>query len=117
MIFDCFTFFNELEILAIRLNEMSPVVDRFVLVEAKRTYQGQPKPLYYNDNKYLFKQYQKKLIHIVTDFPDNIPNYYPKKSAAWRREYFQRDQIALGLKSAKKNDLVIVADVDEIIFC
>ena len=36
MIFDCFSFFNELDILEIRLNVLAPVVDKFVLVEAVR---------------------------------------------------------------------------------
>lgn len=32
MIFDCFTFFNELELLELRLHELAGVVDKFVLV-------------------------------------------------------------------------------------
>ena len=50
MIYDCFTAFNELELLEIRLHELSPVVDRFVLVEATRTHSNLPKPLYFRDN-------------------------------------------------------------------
>ena len=50
MLYDCFTFFNELDILEIRLNEMAPVVDRFVLVEARKTFQGADKPLYFEEN-------------------------------------------------------------------
>lgn len=30
MVYDCFQFFNELDILKIRLNVLDPVVDRFV---------------------------------------------------------------------------------------
>lgn len=37
MIYDCFTFFNELDLLEIRLNILSSVVDKFVLVEADKT--------------------------------------------------------------------------------
>ncbi|MBW2533223.1 MAG: glycosyl transferase GT17 family protein, partial [Deltaproteobacteria bacterium] len=40
MIYDCFPFFNELDLLKIRLEELRPVVDRFVLVEATRTFGG-----------------------------------------------------------------------------
>ncbi len=39
-VYDCFTFFNELELLEIRLNELSSVVDKLVLVEATKTFQG-----------------------------------------------------------------------------
>ncbi len=39
MIYDCFAFFNEMDLLEIRLNTLNDVVDRFVLVEATRTFQ------------------------------------------------------------------------------
>lgn len=37
-IFDCFTFFNELELLELRLKILSPYVDYFVLVESNITH-------------------------------------------------------------------------------
>ncbi|TAH23917.1 MAG: hypothetical protein EAZ07_10320, partial [Cytophagales bacterium] len=43
MIYDCFAFFNELELLEIRLNELNNVVDKFVLVEATRKKKKNPK--------------------------------------------------------------------------
>ena len=46
MIFDCFSFFNELELLEIRLNILNDVVDKFVVVEGTLTHTGKPKPLY-----------------------------------------------------------------------
>lgn len=51
MIYDCFTFFNELNLLEIRLNILNDVVDKFVLVEATKTFSGKDKPLYYEQNK------------------------------------------------------------------
>ena len=33
MVYDCFTFFNEFDLLEIRLNVLNEVVDKFVLVE------------------------------------------------------------------------------------
>lgn len=33
MIYDAFAFNNELDLLEIRLNELDPIMDRFVLVE------------------------------------------------------------------------------------
>ena len=50
MIYDCFTFFNELDLLEIRLNVLRDVVDRFVLVEAGETHTGKRKPLYFREN-------------------------------------------------------------------
>ena len=54
MVYDCFSFFNELDLLEIRLNVLKDVVDKFVLVEATRTHTGRPKPLYYEENKARF---------------------------------------------------------------
>ena len=115
MLYDCFIFFNELDILEIRLNEMSPVVDRFVLVEAKKTFQGTPKPLYFEENKSRFMPFLDKIEHIIVDFPTENDQYRHAKSPAWAREYFQRDQIGQGLKNLQPDDLVLVSDVDEIV--
>ena len=115
MLYDCFTFFNELEILDIRLHEMAPIVDRFVLVEARKTFQGTDKPLYFEDNKALFAPYLAKIEHIIVDFPPEIDYLRPAKSPAWAREYFQRDQIAQGLTTASPDDLILISDVDEIV--
>jgi len=46
-IYDCFIFFNELDLLEIRLKTLDKVVDYFVLVEADKTHRGKKKPLYY----------------------------------------------------------------------
>jgi len=69
-IFDCFAFFNELDLLEIRLNELDPVVDKFILVESTRTFQKQFKPLYFNENKERFKKFLPKIEHVIVDhFP------------------------------------------------
>ena len=49
-IFDGFMFFNEIELLDIRLHELCDVVHRFVVVEATRTFTNLPKPLYYGSS-------------------------------------------------------------------
>lgn len=54
MTYDCCSFFNELDILEIRLNTLNEVVDKFVLVEATWTHTGKPKPLHFEDNKTRF---------------------------------------------------------------
>jgi beta-1,4-mannosyl-glycoprotein beta-1,4-N-acetylglucosaminyltransferase len=47
MIIDCFPFFKELDLLEIRLNELDPVIDYFVLVEASKTQSKLDKPFYF----------------------------------------------------------------------
>ena len=65
MIYDCFMFFNELDILDIRLNMLNPFVDKFVIVESTITHSGKPKRLFYNENKERYKKFNDKIIYIV----------------------------------------------------
>ncbi|MBY0430568.1 MAG: N-acetylglucosaminyltransferase, partial [Rhodospirillales bacterium] len=106
-VFDCFSFFNEFDVLEIRLHELQGVVDRFVLVEADRTHAGQPKPLYFHENRQRFAAFLDRIEHVVVrDMPEG--------DDPWRRERFQRDCITRGLGGAGPDDLVMVSDVDEI---
>lgn len=107
MKYDCFTFFNELDLLELRLNILKDVVDKFVLVEATRTQNNQEKPLYYKENKERYKEFQDRIIHvIVDDFPSNL--------SKWTIENHQRNCISRGLKECDPEDLVIISDLDEI---
>lgn len=107
MIVDTFIFFNELDLLEIRLNVLNDHVDRFVLVEATVTFQGKPKPLFFEHNKARFSKFLHKIVHVVVDdVPANV--------APFDREYFQRDAILRGLDGCNATDLIIVSDTDEI---
>ena len=57
MIVDCFPFFNELDLLEIRLNILKDVVDKFVLVEASKTQTKLDKPFYFEDHKDRFADF------------------------------------------------------------
>jgi len=107
-IFDCFVFFNELDILDIRLNTLGPLVDYFVLVESTHSFTGQPKPLVYDENKARFSRFHDKIIHIIVD---DMPR---DAQSTFVREAHQRSAIGRGLKMAAPDDLIIVSDVDEI---
>jgi Glycosyltransferase family 17 len=107
MIWDVFPFFNELETLDIRLNVHGPYVDRFVLVEAHRTHNNQPKPLYYEQNKHLFEKFHNRIIHVVANFDSDNP---------WRCESIQRDTPAIrGLDGLRDEDTIVHTDCDEIV--
>ena len=107
MIFDCFQFYNELDLLEIRLHELSDVVDMFVLVEATRTHSGLPKLLYFADNRKRFAGFNERIIHVVVDD-------MPDSGDAWTRENHQRNAILRGLKDSALDDLILISDVDEI---
>jgi len=108
-IWDCFTFFDELMLLEIRLKELSPAVDKFVLVEATHTHSGKPKPLYYNETKdsEVLAPFKDKIVHIIYKEP-----MQPNRFANDRN---QRNAISLGLASAEPDDVIIVTDIDEIV--
>jgi beta-1,4-mannosyl-glycoprotein beta-1,4-N-acetylglucosaminyltransferase len=72
-IYDGFLFFNELDLLEIRLNVLNDVVDYFILVEASVTHQGTPKSFIFEENKNRFSKFLDKIIHIKID---NIPNNF-----------------------------------------
>ena len=61
MIYDCFTFFNELDLLDLRLHELNDTIDYFVLVESRYTFTNQRKPLYFEQNKNMFQNFSPKL--------------------------------------------------------
>lgn len=107
MIYDCFGFFNELELLELRLYELGDVVDKFVLLEATKTHTNKPKPLYYQENKSRFSAFHDKIIHVVvTDLPDS--------EDAWLLDNFQRDCLGRGLTNCRPDDWVLISDLDEI---
>lgn len=107
-IYDCFTFYHELDLLELRLTELYDHVDHFVLVEANTTYTSRPKPFYFEENKARYAKWLDKIIHVrVEDMP--------KHPDAWVNDRFQRDQIFRGIADADANDLIMVSDLDEII--
>ncbi len=116
-IVDCFTFYNEFELLTYRLNVLYEVVDWFVIVEATHTHVGHDKPLYYNENKSRFSKFADKIIHvIVRNLPYKYPNINCEKGEQWANERFQRDRIDDGISRIKltTQDIITITDLDEI---
>lgn len=107
MIYDCFTFYNELEVLDIRLHELDRVVDKFVLLESTVTHTNNPKPLYYQLNKSRYKKFHKKIIHIILDDCPDVSN-------PWVLERYQYTELIRGLKNCKPNDTILHGPMDEI---
>lgn len=107
-IFDCFTFYNEFDLLELRLRELYNHVDHFVIVEGNTTFTNVPKPFYFDENRARFEPWTDKIIYVqVTDMP--------RDANTWANETFQRNAIMRGLDSAEPEDIIIVSDVDELI--
>jgi beta-1,4-mannosyl-glycoprotein beta-1,4-N-acetylglucosaminyltransferase len=107
MIWDCFTFFNELDLLDIRLHVLAPFVDKFVIVEGTKTHPGMPKPLYFDQYRHNFDEFASKIVYIVDDQMPGGPDY-------WVRENHQRNAIVQGLVGADLDDIILISDLDEI---
>ena len=105
--YDCFTFFNELDVLEFRLQELYDTVDHFVIAEANLSHSGKPKDYILLDNWDRYKPYADKIIRIqVDDFPETPDS--------WVREKFQRWAMIRGLEDRKQEDIIITSDLDEI---
>lgn len=108
MVYDTFMFFNEIDLLELRLEYLSPVVDRFVIVEAEETHAGKRKGyLLESALKNRLKQYEDKIEYIKVAFPVWMKN-------AMERDRFQRACLTQGIKSIDKDALIFVSDLDEI---
>jgi len=106
-VYDCFTFFNELDVLELRLQEMWNVTDYFVIAESDLSHSGKSKDYILLDNWERFKPYADKIRHIdVNDMPET--------NDSWVRERFQRHCLFRGLNDLQTDDLVIVSDLDEV---
>jgi beta-1,4-mannosyl-glycoprotein beta-1,4-N-acetylglucosaminyltransferase len=136
-VFDSFIFFNELELLEMRLNILNDVIDYFILTESPWTVSGNQKPLYYEENKHLFKKFNHKIIHNVTkEIPNDYSDYIEKKKyhtpmggndlngapyssyhIRFQRAIFNRDSSIYGAANfgIKDNDIILTSDADEII--
>ena len=96
-------FFNELDLLELKLEILKDVVDVFMVVESPVTFTGICKPLYFDENRSRFERF--KIEHVVVkDMP-----YGPDP---WKRENHQRkvmDTQAFKLAA----DHIIWTDTDE----
>jgi len=108
-IVDVFPFFNELDILEIRLNVLDPYVDYFVISEAVETFSGLDKPLYFLENQERFSKFAHKIIYnVILDKTD--PSLHP-----YQRDVAQKDAIAATVSdNFTDEDIIIWGDVDEV---
>jgi beta-1,4-mannosyl-glycoprotein beta-1,4-N-acetylglucosaminyltransferase len=115
MIIDGFTFFNELDLLEIRLEILDSYVDKFILVEAERTHSNKPKELYYEKNKERYSKFHDKIIHLVVT--EDMFRAYGSMTTTMDcmfNENFQRDYIQHAWNDFSDDDIVMVSDLDEI---
>lgn len=130
MIIDYFPFFNEAELLELRINLLKDHVDHFVICEADHTFSGLPKPFLVPDliDKLGLPQDQITVVQLRVpadlDLPleeHDITSQYPEdrhdldciKSTA--RDRAQRNGLLQVLDQFDPNAFVLISDADEII--
>lgn len=113
MIWNVSTFFNELDVLEIKLETLDPLVDRFIIAEATVDQRGAEKPLVFGPNRALFRRWAHKLTYVVVD---DMPTRQDDEGmlAHWERENFQRNALIRGMEGLAEDDLVLISDLDEI---
>lgn len=121
MIIDAFTFFNELDLLELRLNYLDSVVDYFVIVESNISHSGEYKSLTYLENKDRFSKFKDKIIYYPYIFnnEDNLdfskkPDKFDYNSSHWFLEKNQRNHILTAVKGFDDSAYIIISDLDEI---
>jgi beta-1,4-mannosyl-glycoprotein beta-1,4-N-acetylglucosaminyltransferase len=138
MIINAIMFFNELDALEIRLNELYDLVDYFVISESTKTHSGNPKPLYYGEakNDDRFKKFLPKIIHqVVVDTPQNYSelrndtenllynsvvdkvnkaDWFPKNRPDYCAITWESESLLRALSFCSKDDIVILDEADEL---
>lgn len=120
-IIDGFLFFNEFDILKLRLSYLNEVVDHFVILESNYTFSGKLKPYYLDEifddipdkikNKIIRLKYEPDINQFC--FPKNV-NECDLTNDHWKLENEQRKYFEYALKNFSSDDLFMLSDVDEI---
>lgn len=137
-IFDVFLFFNELDLLELRLKTLYNTVDYFIITEINETFSGKDKEFIFKKNEERFKKFIKKIIYnpiskkelqklqtnewanYISNFNLSLPHKHNGKPAiklqsSLKREITHRDSAIYGLYNlASPEDIVLLSDLDEI---
>jgi len=139
-IIDSFLFFQELDLLEIRLEYLYDKVDTFIILEACQTFTGKSKPFNFEENQQRFEKYLNKIIYFkVEDSHDSYDsvinflknenteahsrvlnmleshNHYPKDGLNWVLDTYHRESLHIAYdKYVEDDDIVFLSDLDEI---
>lgn len=139
-IIDSFLFFQELDLLEIRLSYLDRYVDAFLIIEACQTFTGKPKEFVFEKNKERFEKYLPKIIyHKIEDFHEDYASiiefltnkntdpslkvlsileshqHYSKDQIHWVLDSYHRECLHIPLAEfAVDDDIVLISDLDEI---
>ena len=107
---DCFPYFNEKEILELRIRLLYDYVDKFVITEANETHSGISKIFECRKVLENIEDPLGKIILLEIDY-----SKYPEIDNTVKRERFQRDCATIILDSFDDDSLFYFGDCDEIL--
>lgn len=96
---------DELDLLALRFEYLSPYVDRFVVAESPHTFTGAPKPLHVTENIERFARYADRLEIVTYDAEEG--------ATSWERERLARAALLNSVSTLPEDSVVLHADADE----
>jgi hypothetical protein len=119
MIVDCFSFFNEYDVLEGRLEYLYATVDYFVIIESDRAHNGSPKPFNFANNVARYEKYMDKILYFP--YVSKTVEHYLKQavvdptfSPSMLMDHAQRNHMAHALKLFGPEVFVMISDLDEI---
>ena len=111
---DAFMFFTEIELLEIRLHELDPIVDYFVIVESLECHGSRNKkePVLYN-NWDVVKPFKHKVRYLLLE---KLDPEFTDPASGWLRENYQRERLLPAVLEVadSPDDILILSDCDEI---
>jgi len=120
-IIDAFLFYNELDLLKVRLSYLGEHVDQFLITEANIDFAGKPKSFLLNSELIQSLPFPEKIIyHREFINLESIAWRYKriryrnrKSKFLWTIQDAQRNSLLKLLRNYNKNDIVIFSDLDE----
>lgn len=110
MFVDCFPYFNEEELLELRIHMLKDHVDAFLIVEADKTHRGEPKNFTCAQTieKLGIPSEKIRLLQVELPSIEQDPN-------PWVRERGQRDALTYGMANFPDDTVFFISDCDEIL--
>jgi hypothetical protein len=107
MIIDCFSYFNEEELLELRLRLLYNKVDKFIITEADHTHSGLPKHMTLLNTLKRMDISLEKIWYVPVMLPS-----LAQEPNNWVRERMQRDA---AIPYIRETDIAFIGDCDEIL--
>lgn len=108
-IIDSFIYFQESQMLCVRLFRMNEFVDYFLIIVSNTTFSGAQQNISFSRYESFINCYRKKIIMYYVSHPLSCRN-------AWCREKYQRNSVsdAIKLLHIENESLILISDIDEI---